>query len=99
MRGLAIIHGIESFRRSSAVEQSAVNRSVTGSIPVVGAKKNPHKREGFLCFGSVASRVELACFNVSFHIFSLDIKDVARSGGSELLGIGCLGSVVLLSLL
>ena len=35
------------FRLSSAVEQSAVNRLVVGSIPTVGAKNNLPEKEGF----------------------------------------------------
>ena len=38
-RGMSII--IEVFRRSSMVEQEAVNFEVAGSSPAVGAKKNP----------------------------------------------------------
>ena len=38
-RGMVII--IQVFRRSSMVEQEAVNFEVAGSSPAVGAKKNP----------------------------------------------------------
>ena len=55
--------GLQTFRLSSAVEQSAVNRSVVGSNPTVGAKKKSHPlRVVFLLLADDEKRINEKLF-------------------------------------
>ena len=51
------------FRLSSAVEQSAVNRLVAGSIPAVGAKIKKHSfLECFFCCLRFFDNISICCY-------------------------------------